>query len=215
MILQTSCVQLVRADRHCQPPEQHFRVQGLQEQNSDISGKNMETTLFFLKMPTWFRLLILRWSFLMPPSCSSRSWCRWTLLQGSWSNDLLVNSVGWIEQFATRWPTEPIKQCEAHLSFLLLVVLFLIPRKVTQYLLLLLGFDMRCVSNVLQYLERFANTKNNTKNKMVDASHLLLRQISSAYVTSRNVSLTVRWKCILVGQLRINLQTLPKLHFIQ
>ena len=86
-ILQTSCVQLVRADRHCQPPEQHFRVQGLQEQNPDISGRDMETTLFFLKMPTWFRLLILRWSFLMPPSCSSRSWCRWTLLQGWWSSD--------------------------------------------------------------------------------------------------------------------------------
>ena len=45
MVLQTSCVQLVRADRHCQPPEQHFRVQGLQEQNPDISGKHMETTL--------------------------------------------------------------------------------------------------------------------------------------------------------------------------
>ena len=47
MILQTSCVQLVRADRHCQPPEQHFWVQGLQEQNPDISGKHMETTLSF------------------------------------------------------------------------------------------------------------------------------------------------------------------------
>ena len=49
MNLQTSCVQLVRADRHCQPPEQHFRVQGLQEQNPDISGKHMETTLSFSK----------------------------------------------------------------------------------------------------------------------------------------------------------------------
>ena len=40
-------MQLVRADRHCQPPEQHFRVQRLQEQNPDISGRHMETTLFF------------------------------------------------------------------------------------------------------------------------------------------------------------------------
>ena len=146
MILQTSCVQLVRADRHCQPPEQHFRVQGLQEQNPDISGRHMETTLFFLKMPTWFWLLILRWSFLMPPSCSSRSWCRWTLLQGSWSSDLLVNSAEWTKQLATHWPTEPIKQCEAHLSFI--VALFLIKRKVSQYQLLLLVWQASCVKHV-------------------------------------------------------------------
>ena len=145
MILQTPCVQLVRADRHCQPPEQHFRVQGLQEQNPDITGRHMETTLFFLRMPKLFWLLILRWSFLMPPSCSSRSWCRWTLLLGSWSSDLLVNSVEWTKQFATHWPTEPIKQCGAHLSFL--VALFLIKGKVFQYQLLCL-LDKRRVKHV-------------------------------------------------------------------
>ena len=148
MFLQTSCVQLVRADRYCQPPEQHFRVQGLQEQNPDISGRHMETTLFFLKMPTWFWLLILRWSFLMPPSCSSRSWCRWTLLQGSWSSDLLVNSVEWTKQFATHWPTDLSNNvnCEAHFSFL--VALFLIKGKVSQYQLLLLVWQASCVKHV-------------------------------------------------------------------
>ena len=181
MILQTSCVQLVRADRHCQPPEQHFRVQGLQEQNPDISGRDMETTLFFLKMPTWFRLLILRWSFLMPPSCSSRSWCRWTLLQGSWSSNILVNSDGWIEQFATRWPTEPIKQCEARLSFL--VALSWYQGKFHNICFFCL-FDKRRVSNMFQYLGIFENTNlPDKKNKVLDASHLLLRQIVSAYVT--------------------------------
>ena len=52
-ILQTSCVQLVRADRHCQPPEQHFWVQGLQEQNPDISGKHMETKLESIDSSKW------------------------------------------------------------------------------------------------------------------------------------------------------------------
>ena len=169
MNLQTSCVQLVRADRHCQPPEQHFRVQGLQEQNPDISGRHMETTLFFLKMPTWFWLLILRWSFLMPPSCSSRSWCRWTLLQGSWSSDLLVNSVEWTKQFATHWPTEPIKQCEAH-------VLFLVALPIST--------SFACLTSVV--CQTCFNTNlPDMKNEVVDASHchLLLRPIVSAYVT--------------------------------
>ena len=128
---QTPCMQPVWSDCHCQPAQQHFWVQGLQEQNPDLAG---ELKLSFLDINTGFipstckivnlipsvtLFSICRWNSLMLRSCSSRSWCPWTLLQGSWwSESSFGTNPGTFEELWRVKSTPPPKW-----SFTLLVCL--------------------------------------------------------------------------------------------